>query len=113
MRCGQILLVSHPFTDDSAAKVRPILVVSADQYNRGEDIIAVPISSVPREDDPYTFPIRTTEAYFKQTGLRQGSHVKWTKPITISKIVVQRRLGQLASAPLTEIQAKIQSLFQS
>ncbi len=112
MKCGQIWLVDYPFTDNSGSKIRPILVVSADQYNRGDDLIVVPISSAPEPDDPHAFQLQAGAPSFKQTGLRQTSSVKWTKPLTISRQVVQRRLGHLAPKALAEIQSKIQALFQ-
>ncbi len=113
MKCGQVLLVDFPFTDDSGSKVRPILVVSADYYNQGDDIVVVPISSAPDPHDPFTFPIDSGAAWFRATGLRLSSSVKWTKPLTISHRVVQRRLGNLASRPLAEVQSKVQGIFQA
>ncbi len=113
MKCGQILLVAYPFTDLHGSKFRPALVVSADAYNQGDDFVVVPISSAPEPDDPYSFHIPTTASFFDNTGLRQASSVKWTKPLTISRRVVQRLLGTLTSAPLSEIQFKMQSLFET
>ena len=113
MMCGQILLVDYPFTDDSGSKLRPTLVVSADRFNQGDDLVVVPISSAPDPDDPHAFQIPEVAPSFKETGLRQASSVKWTKPLTISRRVVRRRLGRLASEPLSEIRSRIQDLFQS
>lgn len=112
MKCGDVVLLNYPFTDDSAAKVRPALVVSADQFNQGEDIIVVPISSAPDPGDPYAYPILDEDAHFKDTGLRQTSCVKWTKPLTISKKLARRHLGHLVAALLSEIRMKIQTIFQ-
>jgi hypothetical protein len=39
MICGDILLARYPFTDGSASKLRPVLVVSSDQYNVGDDLV--------------------------------------------------------------------------
>lgn len=111
-KCGEILLVNYPFTDHSGSKVRPVLVVSADRFNQGDDIVVVPISSVFRDDDQYAFPVRASDSYFRQTGLRGPSRIKWTKPMPISERVAHRRLGSLASRPLTEVRARVRSLFQ-
>jgi len=112
MKCGDVVLLNYPFTDDSAAKVRPALVVSADQFNQGEDVVVVPISSAPNLNDPYIYPILDKDAHFKDTGLRQTSCVKWTKPLAISKKVALRRLGYFATAHLSEIRTRIQTIFQ-
>ncbi len=111
MKCGEIILLEYPFTDDSGSKRRPALVVSADHFNAGEDVIVAPISSRPFEDDPFAFPVKGSAKYFKETGLRQTSSVKWTKPITICVSLALRRLGRLPSAPLGEILGKMRSLF--
>ena len=112
MKCGQIVLVDYPFTDSSGSKVRPVLVVSVDEYNKGEDLVVVPISSVPDPDDLHAYQIPADASWFIQTRLRQASSVKWTKPLTISRRVVRRRLGTVPSGPLSEIQSKVQGIFR-
>jgi len=111
MKHGEILLVNYPFTDHSGAKLRPALVVSQDGYNTGEDFVIVPISSAPSPNDPYAVRIEATHAAFSQTGLRQASSIKWTKPITVSRRVVQRRLGIVPSDLLARVQAGLVALF--
>ncbi len=105
------MLVSFPFSDHVAAKQRPVLVVSGMDFNQGEDVVVVPLSSRIKPDDPYGFPLSKTEPYFPQSRLRQGSTVKWTKPMTSSSKVVTRRLGTIPPAVLKEVQEKIHSLF--
>ncbi len=111
MKCGDVLLVNYPFTDGTAAKLRPVLVVSADAFNAGPDLVFVPISSTPAPDDPYVFAIRDSDPFFSETGLRRSSCVKWTKPLTIAKSVVRSRLGVLPAPQLSQIQAQIRRLF--
>jgi len=112
VRCGQILLVSYPFTDTSGSKIRPALVVSADAYNQGEDFVVIPFSTVPPPDDRWALTFRDTAPGFGQTGLRGTSYIRWTKPMTISEKVVARRLGSLPSKILSEVQVKLQGMFQ-
>lgn len=100
---GRILLVAYPFTDRTAAKQRPVIVVSPLEFNQGEDIVVLPLSSRVFADDPYGFPILSTEPYFPGTGLRQNSSVKWSKPMTISSRVVVRRLGVVPPDVLEQI----------
>jgi mRNA interferase MazF len=43
---GDVLLVPFPFTDQTAAKKRPAVVVSSNQYNNGRpDLIVMAITS--------------------------------------------------------------------
>lgn len=108
---GQIVLVSYPFTDQTSAKLRPALVVSIAKFNGGEDFVAVPISSRADPDDAFSYLIQDTDEYFADTKLRRSSTVKWTKPMTISVVVVQRKLGVIPGSVLQEIQNKIRTVF--
>ena len=111
MNCGDILLVSYQFTDASGSKLRPVLVISVDEFNQGDDLIVTPISSAPSPMEPQVFSLPDTSPFFANTGLRRSSSVKWTKVLTISRRVVSRKLGRLPTGPLTEIQHKVRSLF--
>ena len=111
MKRGDLCLVQFPFTDASATKVRPVLVVSADSFNQGDDLVVLPLSSRPDANDPYCHHILNTEDFFSNTGLRCSSSVKWTKPVTLSKCVFQRRLGCLPGPAMQKILCKVRSLF--
>jgi len=108
---GRLLLVTYPFTDRTAAKQRPVLVVSAMRFNQGEDVVVVPLSSRPSGGDDFSFKIAATEPYFPQTQLRATSLVKWTKPMAISSNVVSGKLGILPPDELKKIQSLIRTLF--
>ena len=46
-----IVLISFPFSDLKSSKVRPVLVLSHDKYNRKfEDFIAVPLTNIKSRD---------------------------------------------------------------
>lgn len=109
--CGDVLLASYPFTDQSAAKQRPVVVVSGTQFNQGEDIVVVPLSSRVDPADAFGFAIRETDPCFQEAGLRVASSVKWSKPMTISTIVIKRRLGFLPLAIMRQIAVKMQELL--
>jgi len=111
MKCGQVCLTQYPFTDGTAAKLRPVLIVSLDEYNTGEDLVVLPISSRPTADDPQSVYIGSSSSSFSMTGLRQSSSVKWTKPLTISKAVITRRLGSLDPNSLLIVQEKLSGMF--
>lgn len=104
---GEILLASFPFTDHSAQKVRPVLVVGEPDRAHGEDVVVVPISSRMRANDPYGFAVHDSDAFFRQSGLRMSSTVRWSKLMTISNRVIMRRLGSLPRPVLDEIRRSI------
>ncbi len=71
----------------------------------------MPISSRADPDDAFSYLIQDTDEYFADTKLRRSSTVKWTKPMTISVVVVQRKLGVIPGSVLQEIQNKIRTVF--
>lgn len=111
MKCGDILLVPYPFTDDSGVKLRPVVIVSSEPFNTGDGLVVLPVSSRPASDEQYAYVIQDAHPDFKATGLRQSSHVKWTNPLTISRSIVQRRLGCLSRKSLSDVQAMVRSVF--
>lgn len=108
---GRIILVHYPFTDATSAKVRPALVVSRLEFNHGEDVVVVPISSRIRADDRFGYPIADTEAFFPATKLRFSSTVKWSKPMTIQRSVIRSKLGVVPPDVLEDILRRIRSSF--
>lgn len=110
MNCGDIVTVYFPFTDHTGGKIRPGVIVSADEFNGGPDVVFVPISSAP-QSGPYVFVIEDVASYFSQTGLKRTSAVKWTKPMTVARTVVYAKLGSLPPSELAAIQANIRRLF--
>lgn len=89
---GDVVLVPFPFTDQSAAKRRPAVVISANSYNRERpDVIIMAVTSRMRATGPVT-DIQIKE--WKEAGLLKPSVVK---PIitTIEQSLVLRRLGRL------------------
>lgn len=111
MKCGELVLVYFPFTDGSSAKLRPVLVVSSDEFNRGADIVVLPLSSRPDPSDPRSYYVDMSLPRFRSAGLRLSSSIKWSKPLTIDQNVVSRRLGYLETSALQEVQEKLCSVF--
>lgn len=105
---GRILLASFPFSDHAAGKLRPVLVVSAAAYNKGEDFIAVPISS---RQDADGYKINSSMPYFGKTELKSDSTVRWSKVMVISSRLVTKKLGVIPKEVLVEIQEKIKGMF--
>lgn len=108
---GRLLLVTYPFTDQTAAKQRPVLVISGFDYNHGEDVIVVPLSSRVVPHDQFGIPIMETDQYFPQTRLRKSSSVKWTKPMVINQKVVSRKLGTIPLEVLKNVQEHVRKIF--
>lgn len=89
---GDVVLVPFPFTDQTALKRRPAVVISAQDYNaRSPDIILMPVTSQLRENARYG---DVAVLNWQDAGLLKPSTIK---PLiaTIESALIVRRLGAL------------------
>jgi mRNA interferase MazF len=84
---GAVVLTDFPFTDLTAVKRRPALVVSTDNNHR-TDVVVAYITSVLR-GDPDAMPLAPTTG----NGLKVPSLVRFGKVATIDKDIIVGRLG--------------------
>jgi mRNA interferase MazF len=97
---GTIVLVPFPFTDQTATKKRPAIVVSSEAYHRDRrDVIVMAVTSQLRAGSGIG---ECTVDGWRSAGLLMPSVVK---PIlaTIDRELVLRRLGALPSGDRTAI----------
>src|SRR5262249_52674772 len=98
---GDVVLLDHPFSDASGAKVRPALVVQNDSRNaRLTDTIVTLITKNLSHvgKDPTQLLIDLTTAAGQASGLRVNSAVKCGKLYTVHEDAIQKKLGFLPSA---------------
>ncbi len=85
---SDVLLARFPYTDLSADKRRPVVVVSVD--NDGADVVVCAITSKP-QNGLYDIPVADNEI----TGLKVPSWVQFDKIATLSKTVISGRIGSM------------------
>ena len=104
---GDVLLVPVPFTDLSAVKKRPVLVVSNDHYNIShEDAVAVAITSNTEQPG---IPLSTKDLV---TGtLPKPSIIRADKIYTLSQAIVVKKIGNVTDAILCSIRVAIMGLI--
>lgn len=107
MKRGAVVLTPFPFTDLSATKVRPAVVVSpADRP--GEDVILAFISSVkPPTLLPTDLLIEASHPDFPRSGLKAASIVKCDKLATVQRRIILGELGILSPALLVELNTRL------
>lgn len=105
---GDVVLVPFPFTDQSATKRRPAVVVSSDAYNRARpDVILMAItghlSDYPRIGEVIV-------SGWKEAGLLKASTVK---PIlaTIEKGQIIRTFGKLNQSDSLLLKDKLKAIL--
>jgi mRNA interferase MazF len=107
-RFGDVVLVPFPFTDQSASKKRPAIVVSSDSYNaRRPDVILMAVTS--RIKVPPAFgEVFVTD--WKKAGLIKPGVAK---PIiaTVEKKLVLKKLGRLQARDGESVRRALQSIL--
>jgi len=101
---GDVLLVPFPFTDQSATKRRPAVVVSSDAYHRERpDLIILAVTSQAR---PQAALGEAAVARWKEAGLLRPSVLK---PVvaTLERGLVLRKLGRLEGEDLQALRKVI------
>jgi mRNA interferase MazF len=106
---GKIVLVPFPFTDLTAAKLRPALVI----YEGEEDVVVAFISSkVPSELSVVDVLVARKGAGFSQSGLKLDSVIKLDKIATVLKDLVVGELGELGEESRLEVNRKLRKMLE-
>ena len=103
------MLIPFPFTDLSASKVRPAVIVSG--FAQGEDIIAAFISSVKSKIQKTDIVLNSYDKDFSKTGLKADSVIKTGKLATLDKKIILGEIGEISIDTEKEINKKIKILF--
>jgi mRNA interferase MazF len=92
-----IVLLRFPFTDLSAAKLRPVLVLT--QPNSQGDFVAVQVTSQLH----HSVQAELTNSDFELGGLPKPSIVRPDKIFTLNQDLVARRVGKMKDAAFDRI----------
>ena len=101
---GAVVLLPFPFSDQSAAKVRPAVV--AHPPYRSDDLIVVAVSS----ERGTLRPGESGLAFWREAGLLHPSFLK-RAVATISKDLIRRQLGVLAAADVAALESALRTWF--
>lgn len=110
-RRGQVVVVNVPYSDQSGAKPRPALVVSAEGFHRNlPDLIVCPVSSQPKyyeRPGPGDRPLR----HWQAVGLRHPSTVRVSNIVAVDKRIVTRVLGSIEAKDLAAVTKDLRHAF--
>jgi len=105
---GKIVLIPFPFTDLTATKLRPALVL----FEGERDVVVAFISSrVPRELAPTDVIVDEEHPEFKQTGFKVASVIKLDKVATITKDLILGEIGEIGVKLKKEINRQISKAY--
>lgn len=105
---GKVVLTPFPFTDLSASKVRPAVVVS-NSLRGGTDVILAFISTSfdVKNLSPTDELLLNINTDFSATGLKKSSVFKMDKLATVQKTIILGEIGEVSSTLQTKLDAKI------
>lgn len=111
MTFGDIVLVPFPFTDQTASKVRPAVVLADVQFGQEADLVLACITSNTDKPFPHDVPIADGHQEFRKTGLKHSSLIRTHKMVGLQKSLIHRRLGALGGSHVQELKNKLVSLL--
>ncbi|MGB4863452.1 MAG: type II toxin-antitoxin system PemK/MazF family toxin [Tepidiformaceae bacterium] len=94
---GDVVLIAFPFTDLSAAKVRPALVVG---HAGAADVIVIFITSNLANAGRTDVVLDSANAEFVQSGLRVSSRITVARLATLEEGLIRRTIGSAGAETL-------------
>jgi mRNA interferase MazF len=101
---GDVVVTPFPFTDLSANKKRPALVVAT---LLGDDVVLCAITSQSVADD---YAISLSDDDFETGGLRQMSNIRPNRLFKADAKVISYRAGKIRTDKLQEVKKKIKEI---
>jgi mRNA interferase MazF len=106
---GRIILIPVPYTDLTAAKLRPALVI----FEGRRDLIVAAITSKMLNTLPeWDVLIGAEDPEFYKTGLKVASVLKLTKIATVRKDLAEGELGTIDGDLRDEVNQKMKRIFE-
>lgn len=104
-----LILVSFPFTNFTASKRRPALIVSPNSYNVGADVTIAFVTS------QLNTPVRIGDyhlQFWQEAGLPKASLIRM-KFATVDKSIIVKTIGRIKTEDQANIEKTILSFFGS
>ncbi|MGH7408717.1 MAG: type II toxin-antitoxin system PemK/MazF family toxin [Candidatus Methylomirabilales bacterium] len=110
-RQGDLILLPFPFTDLSAVKRRPALIISPEKLHRqSDDVILVAVTSqVPKALSEFEVPLGSGDMAVGH--LPKPSVVRLAKIFTAHRGIIVKRVGRLQRESLARILGRLRALF--
>jgi len=98
VRRGEFALVYFPHSDLATVKLRPVLVVQADELTTGlpQVIVAMVSSNMARAEHPSRVTVLVRDPVAVQTGLKSDSVIMTDNLATIELQLIKRAIGRMS-----------------
>ena len=102
---GDIVVIPFPFSDLSASRKRPALVVA---NLTGDDVILSQITSAAKSDQ---YSISLAKNDFNAGNLKMESRIRPNRLFTADKSILEYKAGTLKKEKIKEVEQKLISIF--
>ncbi len=109
MKRGEVVLVDIPFTDGQGSKIRPALIVQADQYNSRlvDTTVALITGNISRIHDESQCFVDPGSPDGRSSGLHGPSSILCTHLYTVRQSLVKRSIGRLSDVIMEQVEAAL------
>ena len=106
---GDVVLVPFPYTDLSAAKQRPALVLTNAPFNGGsQDLVLCAITSNLANS---ANSVLLADADMESGRLAAPSRVKVAKVVTLHKSILRKKVGRVKAAAFAQVMREFETLY--
>ena len=100
-----LLLVPFPFSDQSGRKVRPVIVISNDEFNKSsDDVIVIGVTSNILKDK---YTINLTNNALDEGKLSTNCFIKTENLLKLDKELIIKKIGKINKETLKKILDKL------
>ena len=109
VRQRELILISYPFSEFNASKVRPAVVVSNDRYNQEfDDVIVVPVTT---NLSLRKHVVRLSDSELEHGHLITESVIKVDRILSMNQKLVRKSIGSVKKDVLVRIRSIITELL--
>jgi len=106
---GDLVLVPFPFSNQSQTKVRPVVIVSIESYNRSAgDVVVCGMTSNLR---PMRFAIQIDQSNLSSGFLKAPGKIKVDAIAAIEKSIILKSIGRLNKVTLDKVKGLLRTLL--
>ncbi len=107
---GDILLLELPFTDLVGRKLRPVLVISSENFNRiSQDVIVLKITSSQQFEG---YEVKLTQHDLIEGKLKKESYVHCHTVFTVEKNLIIKKIAEINEEKKDEVKEKLSKIFE-
>ncbi len=106
-----VVLVPFPFEDLSSNKVRPAVCLTDEIAPFGHIVLAFITSKISVNSSSTDLIIDSNVADFVKTGLKVSSTIRLHRLMTVSRIIIKRKLGELSNDQEEQVESRLRKLF--